>query len=257
MQILPTSSVSAKMKPLLGVGQKPSPQDTKLPCPDSSSLPDVSGTGNLMSARSLGRPGRCAAAAVQQGVTPAASAVGANAGTDCNPVRSGANAANVSVTQAEAFPVRQGSTVTLKPGMLPRKSLTVQHCPLDAKLLAGRRSLCAAKQHSVPVEVASTALQLMGAPFGSFGGNATGQGGQLASSSGTSVSSGGDKLVRNSLLYSSQSEETMALPAPDSDGGGARFAVTASAPRHCTSIKLGNKSTKWALIATYLCSEFS
>ena len=252
MQILPLSSVSAKMKPLLGVGQKPTPQHTESqgPCPDRSSLPDVSGTGSLMSARSLVWPRPRDAAALQQVITPAASAAAADAGTDCTLVIGGAahvNAANVSVTQAGVYPVRQGSTGTLKSGFMPRRSLTMERLPPGSKPLASRRSLCAAKQPSAPSEVASTALQLMGAPFGSFGGSAAGQGGQLPRSSGSSVSSGGDKLARNSLLYSSQlSEGTAALPATGSDG----VILAVLAPRRRTSITLGNELAKWAMIAT-------
>lgn len=251
------------MKPLLRVGQKPTPQDAELSCPDSSGLPDVSGTGSLMSARSLGRPRQRDATALQQVLTPAASAACANVGTAGPPVRSRsgaahANAANVSITQAGAFPVRQGSTGALQPGLMPRRSLTMEYFPLDAKPLASRRSLCGAKQHSVPLEVASTALQLMGAPFGSIGGSAAVQGGQLPKGSGSSVSSGCKQLVGNSLLYSPQlSEGTKTLPATDSDGDGMIPAVTASAPRRSTSIKLGDKWIKWGKTATRLVHDSS
>ena len=239
------------MKPLLGMGQKPTPQDTDLQglCLDRSGLPDVSGNGSLMSARSLGRPRQLDAAAQQQVATAACG----NADTDCTLIRSGAahvNAANVSVTQAGAFPVRQGSTGTLKSGLMPRRSLTLERFPVDSKPLVSRRSLCAAKQPSEPLEVASTALQLMGAPFCSFGGSATGQGGQVLRSSG-SVSSGGNKLARNSLLHSSQLAEGGAPPT-DLDGGSVTPVVTASAPRRRISRTLGNQLVKWAMFASRL-----
>ena len=248
MQVLPLSSASAKKKPLSGMGQKPTPQDTESQglYPDRSSLPDVSGTGSLMSARSLGRPCQRDAAAQQQVATAACS----NADTNCPPTRSGAahvNAANVSVTQAGAFPVRQGSTGSLKSGLMPRRSLTLERFPVEP--LVSRRSLCAAKQPSEPLEVASTALQLMGAPFCSFGGSAAGQGGQLPRGSGSSVGSGGNKLARNSLLHSSQLSAG-AVPATDLDGGIMTPVVTA--PRLCTSMTLGNEAAKWAMFASRL-----
>lgn len=209
-----------------------------------------------MSARSLGRPPPLDAAALQHVVTPAASAASADAGTHSPPVRAGAahvNAANVCITQAKAFPVRQGSTGTLKTGLMPSRSLTMERFLPDSKPLASKRSLCAAKQPSVPLEVASTALQLTGSPFGSFGSSAAGQGGQLPRSSGTSLSSDSDKLVRSSVLYSSQlSEGTAALPATGPDGGGVIPADTAAAPRRRTFITLGSELAKWTMTATGL-----
>lgn len=249
VQILPVSSVSTTVKPLLGVGQKPVPctsPDTEVQgtCPDSSGLPDVSSNGSLMSARSLGRPHHSNSAAQQPQATAAATAAFADAGSNPASVTScaaGVNAANVRVTQAGAFPVRQGSDGTSRPGLMPRRSLTTERFPVNPKSLGSRRSPSLVKQPSDPLAFASMALQLTGAPLCDIGGHAAGQGAQLPSSSGSSVSSGADKLVRDSSLYSSQpSERVAASCVTDSHGGSIMPPVPAPAPRRNTSIRLGN-----------------
>lgn len=240
------SSVFAGMKPLLGVGQKPVPRGlqgtaSQGPFPDSCSLPDVSGTGNLMSARSFGQPRRADAAAQQLGTAAASS----DAGTSCAPIDSCAahvQAASVSITQAGAFPVRQGSNGTPRSA---RRSLTMEGCSVSCKPLDGRRSSGAAKQPVVPMEIASTALQLTGAPICSFGGNAAGVGAQRVRSSDSSVGSASDRLVSNSLLCSSQlSEGTGAPSGTESDDGSMIAAGKALAPRRHTSLTLGNGSER-------------
>ena len=231
------------MKPLLGVGQKPvphSPQGTASqgPFAESCSLPDVSGTGSLMTARSFGQPRGSVAAAQQQGTATACS----DAGTSCALNDSCAafmNAANVSIAQAGALLVRQGSNGTPRSA---RRSLTLEGCSVNSKALGARRSSGAAK---VPVQIASTALQLNGAPICRFGGSAAGLGAQRLRSGDSSVSSGGDKLVSNSLLCSSQlSGSTGAPPGTESDDGSMMAAGKAMAPRRHTSITLGNESER-------------
>lgn len=230
------------MKPLLGVGQKSvphSPQGTapQGPFPDSCSLPDVSGTGSLMTARSFGQPRHADAAAQQLGTA----AAGFDVGPSCALNDSCAafmNAANVSIPQAGAFPFRQGSNSTPRSA---RRSLSMEGCSVSSKPLGARRSLGAAKQPVVPVQIASAALQLSGAPICSIGGKAADLGAQRLRSGNSSVSSGGDK----SLLCTSQlSGSTGALSGTESDDSSMMAAGKALAPRRHTSTTLGNESER-------------
>ena len=229
------------MKPLLGVGQKPvphSPQGTapQGPFPDSCSLPDVNGTGSLMTARSFGQPRHADAAAQQVGMAAAC----CDGGPSCALNDSCAafmNAANVSIPQAGAFPFRQGSNSTPRSA---RRSLTLDGCSVSSKPLGARRSLGAAKQPVAPVQIASAALQLTGAPICSIGGKAADLGAQRLRSGNSSVSSGGDKLVSNSLLCTSQLSGSIgALSGTESDDSSMMAAGKALAPRRHTSTTLG------------------
>lgn len=228
------------------MGQKAvprSPQGTASqgPFPDSCSLPDVTGTGSLMTARSIGQPRHADAAAQQLGTAAASS----SAGTSCTPIDSCAacmQAASVSITQAEAFPVRQGSNST---PTFARRSLTMEGCSVSSKALGARRSSGAAKQPVVSLQIAPTALQLTGAPIYSFGGSAADVGVHRIRSGDSSVSSGGDKLVSNSLLCSSQLSGSIGAPSgTESDDGSMIAAGKALAPRRHTSITLGNESER-------------
>lgn len=200
-----------------------------------------------MTARSISQPRHADAAAQQLGTAAACF----DAGTSCAPIDSFAahvQAANVSITQAGAFQVRQGSSSTPRSA---RRSLTLEGCSVSSKPLGSRRSPGAAKQPVVPLEIASTALQLTGAPICSFGGKAAGQGAQRVRSGDSSVSSGGDKRVSNSLLCRSQlSGSTGAPSGTESDDGSIIPAGNILAPRRHTSMTLGNESEKAANLCT-------
>jgi len=104
-------------------------------------------------------------------------------------------AANISVTQAGAFLVRQGSSATSRPGLTSSGHLTVERFPVSPRLL-GRRSVSLSKQTSKKALQDSTAaaavaaLQLTGAPLQSLGSRRTGRlSRELASSSSNAKSS--------------------------------------------------------------------
>lgn len=176
-----------------------------------------------MSARSFGRPGGSASALQQPGATAAASAAGEDAGSDQSPGSDIATPVKaVSVPQAGAFPVRQGSTGMLRPGLMPAP-------------LGNRRYT---KQLSSPLLGASTALQLTGSPYGCPGESAAGECEHLLRS--RHSSSGGDKDVMKTSVDLPQLSDSIAAPYVADSDGDCGLRISAVKPKHSTTAWLGN-----------------
>lgn len=111
--------------------------------------------------------------------------------------------ASVSVTQAGAFPVRQGSRANLQHGLPVRSNLTMERFPVSPRLL-GRRSVSlmrrpsrAAMQSDTPV----ADLQLTGAPLQSFNNHAVSSSRSLPRSRGADdCGASCSNLVQSELL---------------------------------------------------------
>ena len=191
-----------------------------------------------MSARSLCRPGGSGSASQQPGATAAAIAACADAGSDHSPGSDiAARVKAVSVTQAGAFPVKQGSTGVLRPGLMPRRALTLEHTPAAPTPLGNRRYT---KQPSDPFLVASTALQLTGSPYCCLGESAAGECEHLLRRRHSSASSGGHKDVLNTSLDTSQLSESIATPYVADVDGDSELRISAVRPKHSTTVRLGN-----------------
>lgn len=240
LQTSPISSVSATLQPLLGMSLKAVPclpKGTGLQgsCANSSSLPDVSSQGGLMSARSIGRPGGSGSASQQSGATAAANAACDDAGSSHPPGSNRVAHTNaVSVTQAGAFPVRQGGNGVSRPGLMPRRTLT--HELFTAPGPLG----CHTKQPSDVLPVAPTALQLTGSPYCCNGGSAAAECEHILRSCHTSASSDRHKAVIKASLDTSQLSESIAAPyVADSDGDSGLW-ISGVKPKQSTTARLGN-----------------
>ena len=113
-----------------------------------------------------------------------------------------AGAANISVTQAGAFVVRQGISAASRPELTSSSHLTVEHFPVSPRLL-GRRSVSLSKQTSKKGLQDSTgaaavaALQLTGAPLQSLGSRHTARlSREPASSSSSNTESSSSSLLQ-------------------------------------------------------------
>ncbi len=101
-----------------------------------------------------------------------------SADSDSGSEQRSTGAANISVTQAGVFLVRQGSSTASRPGLTSSGHLTVERFPVSPRLL-GRRSVSLSKQISAKALQDSTAaaavaaLQLTGAPLQSLGNRRT------------------------------------------------------------------------------------
>lgn len=130
-------------------------------------MADVSSKKSLMSATSLGRHSHDDSSLQQK----AADAARVSSDKACASVKTqagNANAASVSVTQAGAFPIRQGSSNGVsRPGLMAKSSLTMERFPASAAAFGARRSLSLVKPQTSkgPAAGSSTALQLTGAPL--------------------------------------------------------------------------------------------
>ncbi|DBA76353.1 TPA: hypothetical protein ACH3X1_010064 [Trebouxia sp. C0004] len=118
-----------------------------------------------------------------------------SADSDSGGEQQSAGAANISVTQAGAFLVRQGNSTASRQGLTLSGHLTMEHFPVSPRLL-GRRSTSLSKQTSKKTLQDSTAaaavaaLQLTGAPLQNMGSRRTGRlSRELASSSSSAESS--------------------------------------------------------------------
>jgi len=117
------------------------------------------------------------------------------------------SAANISVTQAGACLVRQGSSAASRPGLTSSSGhLTVERFPVSPRLL-GRRSVSLTKQTSKKALQDSTAavaaLQLTGAPLQSLGCRHTARLSRELASSSSSNAESSSSAERNSRSRSS------------------------------------------------------
>ncbi len=129
-----------------------------------------------------------------------------SADSDSGSEQRSVNAANISVTQAGAFLVRQGSSTASRPG-LTSGHLTVERLPVSPRLLS-RRSVSLTKQTSKKALQDSTAavaaLQLTGAPLQSLGSRRTARLSRELASNSSSNAESSISAERNSRSRSSQ-----------------------------------------------------
>ena len=168
-----------------------------------------------------------------------------SAGSDSGSEQRLTGAANISVTQAGAFLVRQGSSAASRPGLTSSGHLTVEHFPVSPRLL-GRRSVSPTKQTSTKALQHSTAavaaLQLTGAPLQRLGTRRTAKlSRELASSSSINAKSSSsaerNSRSRSSLLQNCGSVELQPGSSDAADFVAVGDKHNAEGLLHCVKVK--------------------
>lgn len=168
-----------------------------------------------------------------------------SAGSDSGSEQRLTGAANISVTQAGAFLVRQGSSAASRPGLTSSGHLTVERFPVSPRLL-GRRSVSLTKQTSTKALQHSTAavaaLHLTGAPLQSLGTRRTPKlSRELASSSSINAKSS-SSAERNSRSRSSLLQNCGSVELQPGSSDAADFVAVgdnhnAEGLLHCVKVK--------------------
>ena len=169
-----------------------------------------------------------------------------SAGSDSGSEQRSTGAANISVTQAGAFLVRQGSSTASRPGLTSSSGhLTVERFPVSPRLL-DRRSVSLTKQTSTKALQHSTAavaaLQLTGAPLQSLGCRRTATLSRELASSSSSNAESSSSAERNSRSRSSLLQNCGSVELQPGSSDAADFVAVgdnhnAEGLLHCVKVK--------------------